>query len=318
MAVLPEASLSDDTTSTALVNDLLAQDESEPQNILLFDPIQLLAEEDYEVGIGNAVICSVAILFFSFELAFTLYNAIKFYRHRSYALGLFYILCILNFIIRMLFFVSNFFHNDSYWNVVFLCYPASFSCAIGVCQIMNYSVLYIRLDSYAKHRAKKGDQIESEDLEKTTNKEYITTGIFTTVILAFPFVISILLLFQRTTFDGDVIARWERYQLYYMLNIIVITILLVISTLLALRHMRKVFGQQSVSEEKAIWTLLLIFCGSYVVRVIMTLVMYFYKNKVANLFLNSHTYFLVSVFVLWLLWDALPLLSILYTHYRNF
>ena len=103
-----------------------------------------------------------------------------------------------------------------------------------------------------------------------------------------------------------------------MMNIIVITVLLVISTILALRQMRKVFGPQSVSEEKTIWALLLIFCGTYVLRVIITLIIYFFSVKVSNFFDNSHTYFQFSVFILWLIWDTIPLMSMMYTHYRNF
>ena len=167
----------------------------------------------------------------------------KFYRHRSYALGLFYILTILNFISRIGFFITNFIDLDSYWNVVFLCAPASFSCAIGLCQIMNYSVLYIRLDSYAKHRAKKGLELSEDDLDTTTKKEIVTTIIFTVFILAYPLVVGTVLLSKWQDFRGDVMNTWKYYELFYVTNIIVITILLVISTTLALNHMRKVFGR---------------------------------------------------------------------------
>mmetsp|Transcript_30791 Transcript_30791/g.38105 ORF Transcript_30791/g.38105 Transcript_30791/m.38105 type:complete len:153 (+) Transcript_30791:140-598(+) len=152
------------------------------------------------MGAGALAIICVAIVIYILQIAAAIYNAVKFYRHRSYALGLFYILCIVNFLFRMSFFIYNLFRVDSYWNVVFLCYPASFSCAIGLCQIMNYSVLYIRLDSYAKHRAIKGDEISAEDLEKTTKKEMLTTLVFTIGIISYPLVISILLAHQATDF----------------------------------------------------------------------------------------------------------------------
>lgn len=107
---------------------------------------------------------------------------------------------------------------------------------------MNYSVLYIRLDSYASHRNKKGDEIAEEDLERATKKEVITTVAFTIAILAFPLTIIILLVLKKSDFNGDVIYMWGRYELFYVVNIVFITILLVLSTTLALRHMRKVFG----------------------------------------------------------------------------
>ena len=107
---------------------------------------------------------------------------------------------------------------------------------------MNYTVLYIRLNSYASDRAKKGSTVEEADFDTTTKKEMIATIVFTLAIMAFPILISILLWHNHYDFDHDVIKTWERYQFFYMMNIIVITILLVVSTLTALRHMRKIFG----------------------------------------------------------------------------
>jgi len=52
---------------------------------------------------------------------FTVYNMFKFYRHRSYALGLFYIFSLVNFIFRCSYFTTLFFTETSYWNVIFLC-----------------------------------------------------------------------------------------------------------------------------------------------------------------------------------------------------
>lgn len=76
---------------------------------------------------------------------------------------------------------------------------------------MNYSVLYIRLDSYSSHRAKKGSMIREDDLEKTTKKEMLATIVFSLAIFAYPLVVSILLWHNYEHFDGDVIKTWERY-----------------------------------------------------------------------------------------------------------
>lgn len=169
-------------------------------------------------------------------------NMKKFYRHRSYSLGLFYCLTLINLVIRGFFFGSNFLTQSSYWNVVFLCSPAAFSCSIGLCQVMNYCVLYIRLDSYAKHRAIKGYEFQEDELESTSKKEIFVTIFFTSLITAYPVLITMSLIWFRQDFDGNVIAEWERYELFYMFNFIVIALLLVVSTLLTLSHMRKVFG----------------------------------------------------------------------------
>lgn len=243
---------------------------------------------------------------------------VKFYRHRSYSLGIFYILTLMNLVIRSFFFGSNFLTQSSYWNVVFLCSPASLSCAIGLCQIMNYSVLYIRLDSYAKHRAIRGDQVQEDDMAKTTKKEVFVTVLFTFLIVAFPVTIGTLLLSYRDDFEGNVIAEWERYEVFYMFNYIAIASLLVLSTLLTLSYMRKVFGKESMKEEKPIIITLLLFCGTYTVRVVFAITLYFQENWVHQLFEHDHTVFMGSLLLLWILWDSVPLTSMLVIHYKNF
>ena len=107
----------------------------------------------------------MSILVFSSISVFAIYNTVKFYKHRSYALGLFYIFAVINLIIRTLYFVDSFFSETSYMNVVLLCSPAAFSCAIGLCQVMNYFVLYIRLNSYVKHREKEGENVEDQEID---------------------------------------------------------------------------------------------------------------------------------------------------------
>jgi len=71
-------------------------------------------------------------------------------------------------------------------------------------------------------------------------------------------------------------------------------------------------------EERSIKILLIIFCSTYVCRVIVTTVMYIFREAVVHLFEFNHTYFMVSVLTLWLAWDSLPLIAMMVTHYKNF
>ena len=183
---------------------------------------------------------------------------------------------------------------------------------------MNYSVLFVRLSSYARHRARKGHEITEDDLNATSLQEKILTVLFTVGIISYPIVITFLLAFKHDNFEGDVIKSWERYQLFYMINIIVITVLLVASTTASLRYMRKVFGEVSMKEEKSIKALLIIFCGTYVLRVLVTTTMYIYHDLVDHIFTHNHTYFMLSIVILWIIWDSIPLISMLVTHYKNF
>ena len=148
-----------------------------------------------------------------------------------------------------MYFVTNFINANVYWNAIFLSSPASFSLSIGICQIMNYVVLYIRLDSYVSHRALKGDKIDDSELEKASFRERIATWGFSILIFAYPLACILMLSINYEDFDGNVIKVWEKYELFYMFNFIAIAIALCITTFLSLSHMRKVFGNESIKEE---------------------------------------------------------------------
>lgn len=103
-----------------------------------------------------------------------------------------------------------------------------------------------------------------------------------------------------------------------MFNFIAIAILLTISTCSSLSHMRRVFGAQSMKEERSIKVMLLLFMGTYLVRVIFAVAFHIYQNWVEKIFSNSNTYFDLLVLLLWICWDVVPICCILYIHYNNF
>ena len=117
-------------TNTIPLNDVV--------NALLtsqgFRPRQLYTTKDgFDNGVSACIIYLIAILIFGGIIYFAISNMCKFYRHRSYALGLFYLFTILNNVVRCLYFLTCFLSETSYWNVIFMCSPASMSCAIGLC-----------------------------------------------------------------------------------------------------------------------------------------------------------------------------------------
>jgi len=73
-----------------------------------------------------------------------------------------------------------------------------------------------------------------------------------------------------------------------------------------------------MKEEKPIKVMLLLFCGTYTVRVIFAIALYLNESWVHQFFVNDHALFMGSVMTLWFLWDSLPLTSMLYIHYKNF
>ena len=148
--------------------------------------------------------------------------------------------------------------------------------------------------------------------------EVIVTIGFSILILAYPVTIAVLLAINSQNYGGDVIEAWERYEVFYMFNFIVIAILLVVSTVLSLGHMRKIFGKESLAEEKSMKFLLNLFMSTYLFRVLFTLILYFKTEWIHDLFSHDNTIFALCVFGLWVAWDCVPLVSMLAIHAKNF
>ena len=73
-----------------------------------------------------------------------------------------------------------------------------------------------------------------------------------------------------------------------------------------------------MNEERSIKMLLLLFCFTYVLRMVLTTGVWFFSNAVKNLFANDQTYWLLSVYCMWVLWDSVPLCAMFISHYKNF
>ena len=128
-------------------------------------------------------------------------------------------------------------------------------------------------------------------MDQITMSEKFVTGLFTVIIFVYPVLILSFLIANAHEYERDIIAQWERYELFYMINFICITILLVVSTFLTLNYMKKVFGEQSMKEEKPIKFMLAIFCGSYILRVGFAFMFHFRYDWVENVFKNHNGYF---------------------------
>ena len=78
------------------------------------------------------IINAVGFVVYAGSLIFGVYNMIKFRRHRSYPMGVFYVLTILNLIFRGGYFALTFFPPQCFWIVALSVLPSSFSCSIGI------------------------------------------------------------------------------------------------------------------------------------------------------------------------------------------
>ena len=111
------------------------------------------------------------------------------------------------------------------------------------------------------------------------------------IIFCYPVLISSFLGAHAHKYEKNVIKQWELYEVFYMINFICITILLVVSTFLTLNYMKKVFGEQSMKEEKPIKFMLAIFCGSYILRVGFAIVFHVRYDWVEDVFIHHNGYF---------------------------
>ena len=77
------------------------------------------------------IINAVGFVIYTASLIFGVYNMIKFRRHRSYPMGVFYVLTILNLSLRAGYFAASFL-TGCFWIVALSVLPSSFSSSIGV------------------------------------------------------------------------------------------------------------------------------------------------------------------------------------------
>ena len=98
------------------------------------------------------IINLIGFLIYTSSLSFGVYNMIKFRRHRSYPMGVFYVLTVLNLSLRAGYFVFTFFPSACFWGVTLSTLPSSFSTSIGISQTMNYLVFAIRIDTYLANK----------------------------------------------------------------------------------------------------------------------------------------------------------------------
>lgn len=73
-----------------------------------------------------------------------------------------------------------------------------------------------------------------------------------------------------------------------------------------------------MKEENSIKLMLILFCGTYLLRVIFAIVFHINEQLVFNLFADYVSWFDLALLLLWCLWDSVPLLSMLIIHYKNF
>ena len=73
-----------------------------------------------------------------------------------------------------------------------------------------------------------------------------------------------------------------------------------------------------MKEEDSIKLMLLLFCGAYTLRIGFAVLFHVEEQWVYSLFSEKINLFSLIVFLLWSLWDAAPMLSMLIIHYKNF
>ena len=108
------------------------------------DSAQIFVDQTRAMTIIN----TIGLIIYLSSLIFGLFNMIRFRRHRSYPMGVFYVLTVLNLSLRTVYFASQFFFRDCQLDLILTILPSSFSGSIGISQTMNYIVFSIRLSTY--------------------------------------------------------------------------------------------------------------------------------------------------------------------------
>ena len=162
---------------------------------------QIDLKDGYSIDLTTVILYSVGILIFLTGSILTLVNVCKFNKHRSFPLGVFYTLMLIDFLIRLTYFALNFFYRTEFTDLFLLCLAPSISCSIGVCQIMNYVVLYNRLKTYETLRTKRDQEFEPDSELKHLGWEYWIYGVSMFTIMLIPGSVMVRLFLMMNTYQ---------------------------------------------------------------------------------------------------------------------
>ena len=183
---------------------------------------------------------------------------------------------------------------------------------------MNYIVLFSRLRQYEDLRFNRDKELSDSFEQQIQSKEFCIYLISMLLILAFPISIAIQCAFYADGFDGDVIEYYHSFQLQFTIQFFLIAVGLAVATYASIMQMRRVFGAVNLDEERIIKFTLIVFCASYMVRVICETLIFAYQEKVESIYQEQVGTYTSIVLGCWFLWDFLPLVSMLVIHYKSF
>ena len=89
--------------------------------------------DGYTLSYAVISILSVGIVLFLIGSIFTVWNACKFFNHRSFPLVVFYVLMLMDFLSRVAYYSACFFYRNSKVNIVFEAIIPAICVSIGIC-----------------------------------------------------------------------------------------------------------------------------------------------------------------------------------------
>ena len=137
------------------------------------------------------------------------------------------------------------------------------------------------------------------------------------VIVSFIASITVRVIYEVDEYTSEKLMMiYQSFMLQYLIQFFLITVLLAVSTFASISQMRRVFGEGD--EEKIIKLTLGTFCISYILRVIFDSLSYSRPNVLTEVYEERIPLYAGLSYGLWVIWDFIPMLSMLIIHYKNF
>lgn len=101
-----------------------------------------------EMSLLTFLINTCSLVLFLAASMYGLNNIVRFWKLRTYQMGIFYAMAMSSLLTRSCFFVIRYLYDDTYTNLIFIILPGIFSLSVVLAQIMIYSILCIELTIY--------------------------------------------------------------------------------------------------------------------------------------------------------------------------
>jgi len=257
---------------------------------------------------GELIVTVVSLTAFTGAVGFCLSNAIRFWRLRTYHMGLFYVMALLNLLSRCAYFVLRFFKQGTYANFLLDIGPGVLDAGIIISQIMIYLIFHTEVSFYLQNRDEIVKSIEIKANRCSCIIQTVATGV---IILICGFFATEMWINASEYRQHSYTYWWTYYQFQLgILNILCFALLL-FTTVQVLKSIKALSGNTSTT---GVYVAIIVFCTMQAIKVASTVTIYLIGGDLIQFLAQNTIWAMASEAALWMTFDLTPLIVLFWIH----